>query len=76
MKAQILHVENRPNTKTGEVNYAMTILSNFSSYGAVRPASAQVKLDANTYSKYKDMVGKEVTLDVVMPLPDYPLQLA
>ena len=75
MKAQILHVENPTNKKTGETNFAMTILANFSSYGSIRPASAQVKLNSETYEKYKTQIGKEVDLDVVIPTPEYPLHL-
>lgn len=76
MKATILHIEAPTNKKTGELNHAMTILGTFSSYGAVRPASAQVKLTPEQYEKYKGLVGKEVELDVVMPLPEYPLHLS
>ena len=74
LKAQILQVDTKTD-KLGEVKYDMTVLSNFSSYGVVRPATVQVKLNADSYAKYKEHVGKQLELDVVIPLPDYPLHL-
>jgi len=75
MKAQILQVDASANKKSGEMQYAMTILSQFLSFGQVRPATAQVKLDSDSYEKYKQHEGKEVDLNIIMPLPDYPLRL-
>ena len=75
MKAQILQVDSRENKKTGEISYDMTVLSDFVSYGVLRPSTVQVKLDSTSFAKYSEYIGKTVEIDVLIPLPDYPLYL-
>ncbi len=75
MKAQILQVDSAVHKTTGEIKYAMTVLADFLSFGIVRPGTCQVQLTPETYEKYKPLEMKVADLDVVMPLPDYPLRL-
>jgi hypothetical protein len=60
----------------GEVNYTMVVLGKFKEFKTITPASQKVELSFEQYNKYKDMVGKQANLDLVIPVSKYPFSLA
>lgn len=75
MKLQILQVKADANKKTGEIKKVAVVLGEFSNYGKIEPATVKINLTDNQFEKLSAMQGKEVELDIVVPLPQYPLSL-
>ena len=76
MKLQILQVKADANKKTGEIKKVAVCLGNFANYGKIEPATVKVNLTDAQYDKLRTMQGKEMELDIVVPLPQFPLTLA
>ena len=76
MKLQILQVKEDVNKKSGEVKLVAVALGEFSNYGKIEPSTVKLNLTQDQYNVLKNAVGKEVDIDVVVPLPQYPLQLS
>ena len=75
MKLSILDVQENLNKKSGEVKYKAIALGTFSSYGNSQPATVEVSLNQDQYNKLKSQKDKVVDLDIVIPLPTFPLSL-
>lgn len=75
MKLQLLDVQETQNKKTGEVKRKAIALGTFSSYGNTQPATVEIQLRENEYKELKEFVNEEVDLDIVIPLPTFPLSL-
>lgn len=74
MKLNLLDVTEKV-SKQGVVTYSAVGLGNFSDFGNVRPATVVVKLTSEQYAKLKTFKGKEIDLDVIIPLSTFPLSL-
>lgn len=75
MNLQLLDVQETLNKKTGEVKHKAIALGKFSSYGNTQPATVEIQLRDNEYKELKELIGEEVDLDIVIPLPTFPLTL-
>lgn len=75
MKLNLLDVQETLNKKSGEMRYKAIALGTFSSYGNSQPATVEITLQSDEYNKLKAFKGKEVDLDIVIPLPAFPLSL-
>lgn len=75
MLLNILDVQETLNKKSGEVKYKAIALGTFSSYGNTQPATVEIQLQQNEYKELKELKGEEVDLDIVIPLPTFPLTL-
>ena len=75
MKLEILDVQETLNKKSGEVKYKAIGLGKFSSYGNTQPATVEISLRPDEFEKLKGQKGKTLDLDIVVPLPTFPLSL-
>jgi hypothetical protein len=75
MELQILDVKQDVSKKTGEVKKNLIALGTFSNYGNVEPATVKISLNDEQFEKLLPYKGKKVDLDVVVPLPTFPLTL-
>ena len=75
MKLSILDVQENVNKKTGEMKYKAIALGKFSSYGNTQPATVEITLNQEQFDKLKTYKDKVVDLDIVIPLPTFPLSL-
>lgn len=75
MKLNILQVTEDVNKKSGEVKLVAVALGNFSNYGKIEPATVKLNLNEAQFKTLKTQIGKEVEIDIVVPLPQYPLQV-
>jgi len=75
MKLQILQVKADTNKKTGEIKKVAVVLGNFANYGKIEPATVKINLTDAQFEKMLQLQGKEVDLNIVVPLPQYPLTL-
>lgn len=76
MKVTILHTNSKADKSTGEIKYDMTVLTDCNSFGVTRPATVQVRLSEPDYKIYDEMIGEDTEIEIVLPLPEYPLHLA
>lgn len=75
MKLQLLDVQETLNKKSGEIKHKAIALGTFSSYGNSEPATVTISLRPDEYEILKAHKGKQVDLDIVIPLPTFPLSL-
>lgn len=75
MKLDLLDVQENLNKKSGEIKYKAIALGTFSSYGNSQPATVEISLRPDEYEVLKGQKGKKVDLDIVIPLPSFPLTL-
>ena len=75
MLLDLLDVQETVNRKTGETKYKAIALGTFSSYGNTQPATVEILLRSEEFDKLKQQKGKKVDLDIVIPLPTFPLSL-
>lgn len=61
--------------KNGEFKHSMNVLGTFSSYGVNKMKAVDVTLTADEYAIYSPKIGQKIEIDVVVPLPDFPLKL-
>lgn len=72
----ILQFDERKNSDTGEISYYARALADFVEFGKIKPATFDLKLPNSDYvDKLKQHLGKKVDLDVLIPKPNYPLEL-
>lgn len=76
MLLDILDVQENTSKKTGEVKRKAIALGTFSSFGNLQPATVEISLTPEQFEKLKVQKGKKVELDIVVPLPTFPLTLA
>jgi len=75
MRVNLIQVEEFISKKTGEITYLAVGLGTFNSFGKIKKATVDINLTKEQYEKYKKEEGKIVDLDVVMPLPNFPMIL-
>lgn len=75
MILDLLDVQTVTSKKTGEVKYKAVGLGTFSSFGNLQPATVEISLKPEEYEKLKEHKGKKLDLDIVIPLPTFPLSL-
>lgn len=74
MEVTILSCEERE-TKEGEIKYSMNVLGAFAVFAKPKLKAVDISLTYSEYVNYSTKVGEKVTIDVLIPLPDYPLRL-
>ena len=74
MKFQVLELEERE--KDGIKYYYVNGLGDFYQFGKMKKATVDIEINKAYYDKLKEMIGKTVDLDVLIPKPTYPLKLA
>ena len=73
----ILEGSERTNSETGEVTRYIRALGDFVEYGEVKKSTVDVKVNNKAlYEKLLENKNKTVDLDVLVPKPQYPLELA
>ena len=75
MKVTVLQVAEKVNKKTGEVSHSAVVLGEFSNYGTIEPATVKIKLTPEDFATWQTYKGKKLDVEVVVPLPEYPLTL-
>ena len=76
MKATIVETSTRKNKDTGEVTYYVRVLAPFLEFGEIKQSTIDIKLpNAETMRAYAEKAGKVVEIPVLMPKPNYPLEL-
>ena len=75
MILELLDVQENTNKKTGEVKRKAIALGTFASYGNLQPATVEISLTADEFSILSKKKGNKVDLDLVIPLPTFPLTL-
>jgi len=75
MELEILDVQRVVSKKSGEVKYKAIALGTFSNYGNNQPATVEISLTKEQYDILIDFKGEKVDLDLVIPLPTFPLSL-
>ncbi len=60
-------------TKDNKTNYILSIQAKFQYYGKVKTKIIDVKVTEDEYKKLSGQLGKQIDLDVIIPLPDFPL---
>ena len=75
MKVKIVEFESG-RTKEGKEYFRMSVQGKFSNYGKLKTKIVDVNLTEDEYKKYSVMSeGKELDLNFVIPLPQFPLSL-
>ena len=76
MKALVIEGSERKNADTGLVTHYVRVLAEFMEFGEIKKSTVDIKVpDSATQSKILENVNKFVELDVILPKPNYPLEL-
>jgi len=74
MKVQIIEVLSNLN-KDGVMVYKMGVMGTFTDYGKPRLKVVDVTLTSGEFELYNKNVGKTMDVDLVMPVPQFPLTI-
>ena len=74
MKVQIIEVLSNLN-KEGVMVYKMGVMGTFIDYGKLRLKVIDVTLTLGEFELYNKNVGKTMDVDLVVPVPQFPLTI-